>query len=155
MHLIPVTLDHIRELMSWFPDEPSVRIWGGPAFRFPFTQESFLHDAHWGRMATYVLVDDDGALLAFGQFYEKEGRVHLARLAVAPNRRGEGVGRALVGGLIAKGTKVLPGADNSLFVMRNNERAVRCYAGLGFVETVFPAANKSYPDQMFMVRRNS
>lgn len=78
LYLVPSTVEHIRELMTWLADEPSVRIWGGPLFRFPFTEETFLEDVHWGKMATYALVDPEGVLIAFGQWYEKTGRVHLA-----------------------------------------------------------------------------
>jgi ribosomal protein S18 acetylase RimI-like enzyme len=153
MQPILATRAHIRALMSWFPDERSVRVWGGPFFRFPFDEDTFLQDLHWGRMATHVLVDADGTLLAFGQWYEKEGRIHLARLAVSPTHRGTGIGRVLIERLTEQGREVFPGADNSLYVIRTNERAVRCYRGLGFEEALPPATDKLPPDQMFMVRR--
>ena len=44
----------IDVLMKWFPDEASVRIWGGPGFRFPYNRHSFAADVHWGRMMSLV-----------------------------------------------------------------------------------------------------
>lgn len=154
MQFITPSLVHIRELMTWFPDEASVRIWGGPVFRYPFDESSFLADIHWGRMATYVIVGEGGEMVAFGQLYEKVQRAHLARLVVSPEQRGKGCGRLLVSKLIEVAGKLFPGADQSLYVIRDNHRALRCYQGLGFAEAAAPAADHIPADQLFMVRKN-
>lgn len=144
---------HIHELMAWFPDEPSIRVWGGPVFRYPFTEESFLHDVHWERMATFVLADERNAMVGFGQLYNKVGRAHLARLVVSPSQRGKGNGSALVRLLIDKGCELFPYTENSLYVMRTNERAMRCYLKFGFEEVPMPHGERVHPDQVFMVRK--
>jgi GNAT superfamily N-acetyltransferase len=93
----------VDRLMKWFPDEQSIKVWGGPGFRYPFTRHSFAEDMHWGKMASYRLSDPDGEFAAFGQFYERLGCINLARLVANPDMRGKGVGKRLVGGLIQAG----------------------------------------------------
>jgi ribosomal protein S18 acetylase RimI-like enzyme len=153
MHLIIPSIDHIRHLMTWFSDKPSVQIWCGPVFRHPFTEETFVEDMRWGDIATFALVDDGGTMIAFGQLYIKQGRAHLARLAVSPARRGQGLASILIDKLIEKARELYQATENSLYVMRTNERALRCYLKAGFVEAPVPEGEKTYPDQMFMVRK--
>ena len=59
----------------------------------------------------------------------------------------------LIDKMIEQGRELFPRADNSLYVMRTNERALRCYLRAGFEEAPIPAGETVYPDQMFMVRR--
>ena len=66
----------LPELMAWFPDAITLRTWGGPAFRHPFTPESFREDAKVDEIDSWSLVGDDGALAAFGQCYLRVGRCH-------------------------------------------------------------------------------
>ena len=35
----------VTELMAWFADEESLRVWAGPDFRFPFTAATFREDS--------------------------------------------------------------------------------------------------------------
>ena len=63
----------IKQLMTWFPDSTAIAAWGGPAFRFPFTESTFREDCHWGDMASFVLRDEDGLTEAFGQFNSDTG----------------------------------------------------------------------------------
>ncbi len=122
----------IDALMAWFGNPADVTAWGGPKFRFPFTPESFREDCHWPDMATFRLCDPDGRFCGFGQFYERNGRINLARLIVEPSRRGQGIGRRLVTMLMAVGPELLPLHEFSLFVYRNNRAALECYRSLGF-----------------------
>ena len=56
MKLNDVSESDINRLMSWFPDERSVDIWGGPNFRYPLTPTTFQEDTHWRDMDSYILV---------------------------------------------------------------------------------------------------
>lgn len=154
MQLVIPSATHLRELMGWFSDELSTSVWGGPSFRYPFTEETFKQYARWDELATYTLIEESGAMIAFGQIYIRAGRAHLARLAVAPSRRGQGIGERLITALIAKGARLFPAcSENSLYVMRANERAVRCYKKMGFIEAPPPAEDTLPADQLFMKRR--
>ena len=90
------TAADIDVLMAWFPQQEDVLIWGGPSFRYPFTRETFFEDIYWGRMASFVLRDPAEEFAAFGQVFERLGRIHLARLVVHPALRARGVGKRLL-----------------------------------------------------------
>ena len=96
----------IDQLMTWFPDADATRIWGGPDFRHPFNRHSFAEDIYWGRMATFSLHSPCGELAAFGQIYERLNRINLARLAVKPTMRGQGIGRRLMEMLMTLGPQM-------------------------------------------------
>jgi ribosomal protein S18 acetylase RimI-like enzyme len=128
----------IDELMRWFPKFDDVRVWGGPSFRFPFTRETFFKDIYWGKMASLCLCDPANRVVAFGQLYERDGRIHLARLVVIPDMRGHGVGRRLIEMLMTAGQARFPGNEYSLFVFRDNQPAYECYKSLGFGITDYP-----------------
>ena len=153
--LVSASIAHVEELMSWFLDREAVSIWGGPPFRYPFSRESFLEDVYWDRMPTFVLLDTVGAMIGFGQTYEKEGRSHLARLIVSPEHRGKGYGKALIEQLSEKARELFSCSEFSLYVVRDNEVATRCYAKAGFEEAPCPSGDIHYPSQIFMIRKQS
>ncbi|MBS0366027.1 MAG: GNAT family N-acetyltransferase [Proteobacteria bacterium] len=127
----------LSELMSWFPDQHSCQRWGGPEFRFPFTEATFREDAKLNSLPTYALVQER-ALIGFGQYYLRLGRCHLGRLAIAPALRGRGLGASLVQELCLKGKAQLGVDSFSLFVLPSNERAFRLYQRLGFSAVPYP-----------------
>jgi len=129
----------IDEIMTWFHDADAVDLWGGPAFRFPFTPESFREDCRVDRMASFCLWSPDGRLEAFGQWYERDGRGHLARLIVHPGMRRSGAGRRLIESLLEHIASVRDYDEYSLFVYRHNEPAFNCYRRLGFEIRDYPA----------------
>jgi len=148
--LVPAAESHLVELMTWFADRESTALWGGPHFRHPFTDATFREDAYWGKMPALALVGAEGALLAFGQFYLRAGRCQLARLAVSPARRRQGLGARLVRELTAEGCRRLFVAECSLFVAETNEPATRLYRKLGFVETPLPDGETAVDGIVYM-----
>jgi len=141
----------LPELMSWFRDGISCRTWGGPEFRYPFTEEAFREDAKVQELASWSMVDGDGTLCAFGQYYPRLGRCHLGRLAVAPALRGRGIGGALVRELAQRGLAELGADACSLFVLPGNERAARLYSRLGFVARPYPEPAPIFDACTYMV----
>jgi ribosomal protein S18 acetylase RimI-like enzyme len=140
--LSPATPTHLRQMMSWFPTAHACLVWGGVAFRFPFTEESFMQDSGIDRLPSYVLLAPGGELRAFGQCSLRCGRCHLGRLAIAPSHRGHGLGTHLVRTLATRGCGDLGAVECSLFVAPSNPRARALYERLGF--HVAP-----YPDKSF------
>ena len=128
----------IDALLRWFPDEASVRIWGGPGFRFPFTRHSFAEDIHWGRMRSFSLRNHDEELAAFGQVYARYERIHFARLVADPGMRGQGIGRRLIEMLMTVTPRFYEFTEFSLFVFRDNLPAYNCYRSLGFEVVDYP-----------------
>jgi len=140
MELVTVCDAHIAELMRWFPDADSCATWAGPDFRFPFTDATFREDLRL-TLPSLSLVDSNAELLAFGQYYLRAGRCHLARLAVRPRARGQGLGRKLIARLSRIGRRNLQVSDCSLFVFEDNAPARRLYERLGFAPAVYPEEN--------------
>jgi ribosomal protein S18 acetylase RimI-like enzyme len=141
----------IQILESWFPDAATSYFWGGPGLRYPFTHQSFMEDIHWEKMPSWSLQDEAGNFLGFGQYYEKAGRCHLARLVISPELRGKGQGQWFIGQLMNIGMKELDLGACSLFVLKNNASALRCYSSLGFVHAPYPPEHKIFDDIDFMV----
>ena len=70
---------------------------------------------------------------------------HIAQMAVAPEARGQGLGRAIVGGAMdaaaASGCRAM-----TLLVAASNTKAVRLYEGLGFSDRgAFVVATRTQP----------
>lgn len=128
----------IEELMQWFPNARSVDQWGGPRIRYPFTQESFRHDCRLDEIYSYCLRDPDGTMCAFGQYYDRDDRGHLARLITHPHMRRRGIGKRLIRMLISAARTQSGHAQYSLFVYKDNGPAYRCYIALGFVVQEYP-----------------
>jgi ribosomal protein S18 acetylase RimI-like enzyme len=150
--LVAATDADVEELMGWFTSRQATVDWGGPHFRYPFTRESFLEDCRLDDMAAYCLRDADGALCGFGQFYNRNDRINLARLVAHPDMRGKGIGTRLISMLMEEGARCLPLAEYSLFVYKHNEPAYRCYKALGFVETEFPKGGPLIEGCHYMTR---
>ena len=140
---------HLLEIMSWFPSRESCQIWGGPEFRFPFTAESFHADCHL-ELPSQVLLDARGVLCGFGQYYQRAGRCHLARLAIAPALRGRGLGARLIELLSDEGRAALGVEHCSLFVSIANTTALALYERLGFARAAYPG--DPIPGCHYMVR---
>ena len=150
--LISARSADIDTLMSWFTDEASTAIWGGPRFRYPFTRQSFHDDCHWHDMATFVLQDATGLMVGFGQLYERANRIHLARIGVSPEHRGCGIGRELVQALLDEGRHMFELQGYSLFVLIDNPVACKLYSSMGFIRSEFPAGAPMQNICYYMIR---
>ena len=145
----------IEILKSWFADKESSYYWCGPGLRYPFTHSTFLEDIHWEKMATYSLLSEGGQFIGFGQYYEKAGRCHLARLVVSPHLRTKGVGRQFILQLMSIGMADLNVTECSLFVVDHNQKALGCYRSLGFKKEQYPPDRDLIEDIEFMVYRHA
>ena len=150
--LTRATATDIEVLMTWFDDEHAVNVWGGPRFRFPFDLESFTVDSHLNEMATFALHNPDSDFCAFGQMYERDQRINLARLIAHPQKRGQGIGNRLVQMLIKVGPSLFTLSEFSLYVYRDNIPALNCYRSQGFEIQEYPA-DQALADECFYLTR--
>jgi ribosomal protein S18 acetylase RimI-like enzyme len=150
MKLVEVAPGHIREMMTWFPDRRSCEMWGGPSFRFPYTEATFLEDMRRHELPSFALVGDAGELVGFGQYYSRVSRCHIGRLVVSPAHRSRGAGRMLIAELIELGSTTLGATECSLFVLADNP-AKRLYERLGFERTRYPVDDPHVLDFEYMV----
>jgi ribosomal protein S18 acetylase RimI-like enzyme len=153
MVLVNASDADVPDLMTWFRDARSTREWGGWAFRYPFDDRTFRDDVQLSELDSFVVRSDSGELIAFGQVRNQFGRAHLARLAVAPEHRGRGLGRELVNSLCEKAREMFGSSEYSLFVSKTNVAALRCYTGLGFREASYPRNDGTEHKTLFMVRK--
>lgn len=155
MNLVHTDIGHLSTLMSWFPDKESSYNWCGPGLRYPFTDETFQDDIQWGKMPTYSLLDSENQLIGFGQYYEKYGRCHLARLVISPFHRSKGLGYGFINKLMEIGMADLGLSECSLFVVSSNDKALYCYRALNFKKADYPREQEYYNDINFMVREHA
>ena len=132
------TSTDLDTLMTWLPDADSVAMWGGPGFKYPFTKRSFRKHCHWQEMDSFSLKSAEGEFVAFGQVYDRIGRINLARLIVKPDMRRQGIGRRLIEMLMQVGRDLFALDEYSLFVHKENIAALRCYESLGFEIRDYP-----------------
>lgn len=137
--------------MSWFHDAHDCRFWAGPQFRFPFSEATFREDSRIDHLASWSLPAADGSLGAFGQFYLRLGRCHLARLVVAPAQRGRGIGGTLIRELCIRGCQELGTDSCSLFVLAGNSSALQLYRRLGFEAVTCPEPSSTLDGSIYMV----
>ena len=143
----------IPELMTWFRNADETRTWGGPPFRFPFTEATFREDAKLTSLPTWSLVEEDGTLAAFGQCYLRVGRCHFGRLAVSPKLRGRGHGTTLIREQARWGSAEFRVDEYSLFVIASNPRAIALYRRLGFSEMLYPEPSPELETFIYMVAK--
>lgn len=137
--------------MTWFRNVTDLQTWGGPEFRFPFTEATFREDAKLKSLPTWALIGDDGAFAAFGQCYLRVGRCHFGRLSVSPTLRGRGYGTTFIRELARWGTAEFGVDSLSLFVVASNPRAIALYRRLGFSEMPYPEPSSATETFIYMV----
>ncbi len=150
--MVEATAVDIDALMDWFPNQHSVAIWGGPDFRYPYTRETFHEDVRWSDMASFCLRDPDGKFVAFGQVYDRIGRMNLARLVVHADCRGQGAGKRLISLLMLAARPLFTLSEYSLFVYRDNIPAHECYKSMGFEAREYPEETSLGESCLYLTR---
>ncbi|WP_110669295.1 GNAT family N-acetyltransferase [Salinicola halophilus] len=121
----------LATVAGWIASPLELERWAGPDLHWPLESDRLWREIDAGAMPSYCL-KQGGELLAFGQLSPKgPHHHHLARLIVAPEMRGRGLGRRLCEGLIQEGHK--RGAERlTLNVAGDNTVALELYRRLGF-----------------------
>jgi len=135
--LRPATPQDLKTVLGWLPTRDAVRLWGGARLPDPLPEDvlevwtGIKGDAEH----CFALVDPEGRLAGFGQAFPREsGTVFLARLAIAPECRGRGLGRLLCLLLMERAAAHPQAREFALKVYPENTPALRLYRSLGFQE---------------------
>lgn len=129
----PAAQNDLPVIISWIPDATECKRWAGPLVKFPLSPESLRKEIAFSADNSYCL-EENGNLAGFGQLLRKsEKRLHAARIIVAPDKRGQGLGRRLCQALIHR-TIELKFPRISLNVYNKNQIAINLYQSLGFQE---------------------
>jgi len=104
------------------------------SFTNPWTREMYLAELeNQGVSYCYLARDSAGVIVGFCSFWRVLDEIHLNNVAVAPARRGAGVGTALIRAVLRDSAR-LGARRATLEVRRSNEAAQRLYARLGFAQ---------------------
>ena len=123
------------------------------AYPFPWTRGNFLDSLDSGYEA-WVLRDEDGRLLGYFFMMYAVEEVHLLNITVRPDVQGQGLGRKLLGKLMALARDA--GMHAVLLEVRpSNHHALMVYHHLGFAQigqrkNYYPAAGASREDAIVM-----
>ncbi|MFT7559466.1 MAG: hypothetical protein ACI93R_001377 [Flavobacteriales bacterium] len=57
-------------------------MWGGPHFRFPYSEHSFMCDLGLSHTESFILRDDLGTVLSFGQYTGLDSTIDETNAAI-------------------------------------------------------------------------
>ncbi len=101
-------------------------------FAHPWSEADFIYEMEQNPVARYLVAQRDGTLLGFAGAHVILDEGHITNVAVAPEERGRGVGRALMQALMQYaanlGVRYL-----TLEVRASNAAAISLYESLGFI----------------------
>jgi [ribosomal protein S18]-alanine N-acetyltransferase len=141
---------HYDVLASWIDDATACARWAGPLLKFPFPAGDLPALLGSDNTSSFSLVDSSCALVGFGQLVQKDPTVlRLARIIIAPQMRGLGLGKTLCELLLAQASTNAAVEQLTLGVYRDNPSAISLYMSLGFAE----APPHPRPELIAMQRR--
>ncbi|TVU91026.1 GNAT family N-acetyltransferase [Vreelandella titanicae] len=142
----PVKTDY-DAIATWISDEKACARWAGSSLPFPFVAANLPELLAVEGCSNYCLSDIDNNCVGFGQFWPgKQGSVHIGRIIISPEARGNGAGRLLCEKLIEKARQLTVASTVTLRVYRDNHAARSLYSSLGF----FVIESESTDDLLFM-----
>lgn len=131
-----LALEDFREadgvtVIGWLRTAEEAEQWA--SLPFPGPQPPVFQEWHAAEGVLPFVGRLGGELCAYGEIWEdpEENEAELARIVVAPARRGEGIGRAFVS-LLAAEARRRGWQDVWLRVVAENAPAIACYRGAGF-----------------------
>jgi ribosomal-protein-alanine N-acetyltransferase len=116
-------------------------------FTNPWTREMLERELQHSQVArVYALRDEDGGIAAFCTCWIVLGELHINTIAVAPQRRREGLATRLMIHVMREAART--GATRATLEVRaSNTPARQLYTRLGFVETAVRRRYYTLPDE--------
>jgi ribosomal protein S18 acetylase RimI-like enzyme len=122
---------------SWIKSESECQLWCGTRVAYPIDVAALPESLGYAASEAWTATSR-GRVVGFGQLVLKAmGRLHLARLITAPDRRGKGLGRLITVHLLETALTRKPSAV-SLNVFAENRPALALYRSLGFAPATRP-----------------
>lgn len=135
MHLRKFTNHDINLLISWVTSPELLFQFAGHSWQFPLDDEelSVYFSFNKDRQA-YIMEDEGFQGIGFGEIiYDDNPSPRLGRLIIgASEKRGQGYGSEMVRLMVEECVKCYNPEIVHLFVLENNEPAIRCYLKCGF-----------------------
>ncbi len=119
----------IREMSKG--DIPGILRIESSSFPTPWTEWMFMAQIGFGDLAISLVLLDGDEIAGYATALTAHDEIHLLSIAVIPERRRRGFGRALLDEVIERG-KSKGGARIFLEVREGNEAAMAFYSGAGF-----------------------
>ena len=132
MRIEPMTEEHVLSVVDI--DKASN---GAPWSEASFRREVLNPQAH------YYVALSGSEVVGFAGFWTLVDEAHITTIAVSPEHRGKGVGRALMGQILLDAAK-LGMSCATLEVRISNEKAIKLYESLGFLNS--GVRKNYYPD---------
>jgi RimJ/RimL family protein N-acetyltransferase len=136
--LVPFTAVHFATLAGWFASEREVVQWGGSAVGFPLDDEQLqaMADESLTEPATRWcwMAHRDDELVGHAQLALdwRHGNALIGRVAIAPQRRGQGLAAPMLELVLAEAFSIDVMERVELNVYTWNAPAIATYARLGF-----------------------
>lgn len=135
----------LHVVLAWIDSPLALKLWGGQLLTYIPTVIKTWREISGNAQNTFTLVDADGNICGFGQtLYRPPDTVHLGRIILSPQLRGQGLAPGLVQHLIAAAVERYHPTQITLNVYRDNTPAVRLYRALGFVVDSLDDEHASY-----------
>jgi ribosomal-protein-alanine N-acetyltransferase len=121
------------------------------SFTNPWTRDMYLAELqHPDVSFIYAARDKGRQIVGFCAFWRVLDELHINNLAVAPARRREGVGSALLDAVLREGVR-LGAARATLEVRRSNTVAIDLYKRFGFTVAGVRPGYYTHPDEDALV----
>ncbi len=101
-------------------------------FEAPWSRASFVREMTTNKVARYLVAVADSTVIGFGGMHVILDEGHITNIAVTEARRGQGVGKKLLEGLMQYASN-LGAAYLTLEVRASNETAIHLYKSHGFL----------------------
>jgi len=122
----------LATLVGWVPDAAALYLFTGPRLQWPLTAKQLADMEQIDGMTAWVLVDSaSSSPVGFFDLIVKHRLARLGRVIIDPQRRGQGLGHALVRFAIRQ-ARQLGATELTLNVIIGNDPAIRAYERTGF-----------------------
>jgi ribosomal-protein-alanine N-acetyltransferase len=102
-------------------------------FSSPWSREAFAQDLATNSLARYFIAEKEGRIIAYGGLWIILPEGHITNIAVHPEHRQKGIGKALLRNMIEK-SEIEGITCHTLEVRVTNRNAIELYRSFGFVE---------------------